>query len=171
MPFTVNSRVGNADAAIEAWARRALERLRLGGGGASHPAEILEVPVSVQDALAVGKEAFTRLVSLHKDGSGEACLLVSVGLAPFTSSALVSKATEVEAKGIEGFIQDQLDVAVGVSPAGGHFKNYEVVTTPIDESLFKLPILGATAYIRAMRDQEDTEWGVDAVLSYEWAAS
>jgi len=79
-------------------------------------------------------------------------------------------ATEVEAKGIEGFVLNQLDVDVGVAPADAPWKNVEVVTTPLAAILFKLPIEEAGAYIRGISEQEDTEWSVDAGLSFEWLA-
>jgi hypothetical protein len=159
------------DAAIDGWVRRAFEAVRAGGSLSAHPHMILDASVPAQEALAFGKEAFMRLVPLLEGSHGVAYLMVSVGLVPIAPGALTIKATEVEAKGIEGFVQDQLDVAVGVAPADAHWKNVEVVTTPVAATVFKLPIEGAIAYIRGMSEQEDTEWSVDAVLSFEWPPS
>jgi len=156
------------DAAIDAWVRRAVEAVRAGGSLSAHPHEVLDVPVPAQEALAFGKEVFMRLVPLLKGSHGVAYLMVSMGLAPIAPRALMNKATEVEAKGIERLVLNQLDVAIGVAPADAHWKNVEVVTTPVAASVFKLPMEGAVAYIRGISEEEDTEWSVDAVLSFEW---
>jgi len=162
--------MGARDAAIDVWVRRAVEAVRAGGSFSAHPHMILDGPVPAQEALAFGKEAFMRLVSSLKGNHGGAYLMVSLGLAPIAPDALTIKAREVEGKGIEGFVLNQLDVAVGVAPADARWKNVEVVTTPLAASVFKLPIEGAVAYIRGISEQEDTEWSVDAVLSFEWLA-
>jgi hypothetical protein len=159
------------DATIDAWVRHAVEVVRAGGSLSAHPHEILDGPVPVQEALAFGKEAFMQLVPLLKGSHGVAYLMVSMGLAPIAPGGLTIKVTEVEAKGIEGFVRDQLDVAVGVAPPDARWKNVDVVTTSLAASVFKLPIEGAVAYIRGMSEQEDTEWSMDAVLSFEWPAS
>ena len=156
------------DAVIDAWMRRAVEAVRAGGSLSAHPHEILDASVPTEEALAFGKEAFMRLAPLLEGSHGVAYLMVSMGLAPIAPGALTVKATEVEAKGIEGFVLNQLDVAVGAAPADTRWKNVEVVTAPLTASVFKLPIQGAVAYIRGMSEQEDTEWSLDAVLSFEW---
>lgn len=157
------------DAAIDAWVRRAVEAVRAGGSLSGHPHEILDIPVPVQEALAFGKEVFMRLVPLLKGSHGVAYLMVSMGLAPITPGALATDATEVEANGIERLVQDELDVAVGVAHADAQWKNVEVVTTPLAAGVFKLPLEGAVAYIRGLSEEGDTEWSVDAVLSFEWS--
>jgi hypothetical protein len=127
--------------------------------------------VAAQAALAIGKEAFAHLVTLHKHDSGVAYLVVSIGMVPTVPSALANKAAEVEAVGIEVFVHDQLDVAVGVSPRGARLENVEVITEPLRAAVFALAIDGSTAYMRGIREQGDTEWSADAVLSFEWPGS
>jgi hypothetical protein len=159
------------DQAIDAWVRRAAEAVRAGGALSAHPHMILDATVPAREALAFGKAAFVQLLPLLKGGPGVAYLMVSVGLAPIDPGTLSAKATEVEAKGIEVFVLDQLDVAVGAAPADARWKKVEVVTAPLAARVFKLPIEGTVAYVRGLSEQEDTEWSVDAVLSFEWPAS